>query len=139
MAMSQKAARPLPIPNPDTEPFWRGCVQGQLLLQRCLSCQSFRHPPSPICPMCLSADHEWVASNGRGTVYSFVIVHESLRGWGFEVPYVVAIVELNEGPHVLSNVMGVPTEQVRIGMLVQVFFEQITDEIALPKFKPTKV
>ena len=77
-----------------------------------------------------------MAASGSGKVYSFVTVHESLRGSGFDVPYVVAIIELDEGPHVLSNVEGVPMERVRIGMPVQVFFEQITDEIALPKFKP---
>ncbi len=137
--VSQKAARPLPIPNPDTEPFWQGCARGQFLLQRCSSCRSFRHPPSPICSGCLSPDHEWVAASGHGKVYSFVIVQEALRGWELEVPYVVAIIELDEGPHVLSNVVGVATGRVEIGMPVSVFFEQVTDEISLPKFRPMEV
>ena len=135
----EKASQPLPIPNPDTELFWQGCARGQLLLQRCQSCREYRHPPSPICHGCLSSDHEWVEASGSGKVYSFVTVHESLRGSGFEVPYVVAIVELDEGPHVLSNVLGITSERVQIGMPVQVFFEQVTDEISLPKFKPMEV
>ncbi len=135
----QKTTQPLPIPNPDTELFWQGCGRGELLLQRCLSCRSYRHPPSPICYSCLSSENEWVAASGQGTVYSFVIVRESLRGWKFEVPYVVAIIELAEGRHMLSNVVGIPVEHVQIGMRVNVFFEQITDEISLPKFKPVEV
>lgn len=133
----EKTTKPLPIPNPDTEPFWQGCARGQLLLQRCHSCSEYRHPPSPMCHGCLSTDHEWVPAGGHGTVYSFVIVHQPLRGWEAEVPYVVAIIVLDEGPHVLSNVVGVAVERVEIGMPVQVIFEKVTDEISLPKFKPT--
>ena len=82
-------------------------------------------------------DHEWVPVGGHGTVYSFVIVHQPLRGWEDEVPYVVVIIELDEGPHILSNVVGVAPDRVDIGLSVQVIFEQATKEIALPKFKPT--
>jgi uncharacterized OB-fold protein len=126
----------LPIPNPDTEPFWQGCAKGELLLQRCLPCKAYRHPPSPICHVCLSPDHEWVASNGRGTVYSFVVVHQALRGWTGEVPYVLAVIELAEGPHVVSNILDLPPDQVRIGMAVRVFFERASEDIVLPKFRP---
>ena len=75
-------------------------------------------------------------ASGQGTVYSFVIVREPLRGWKFEVPYVVAIIELAEGPHMLSNVVGIPGEKVKIGMPVSAFFERVNEEISLPKFKP---
>ncbi len=135
----EKTTQPLPIPNPDTEPFWQGCGRSQLLLQRCSSCHSLRHPPSPICGSCLSPDNEWVPASGDGTVYSFVIVRESLRGWKFTVPYVVAIIELAEGPHMLSNVTGISPEQVQIGLRVGVFFERVNEEITLPKFKPLEV
>lgn len=74
-------------------------------------------------------------ASGDGRVYSYVIVWESLRGWQFEVPYIVAIIELAEGPHILSNVVGIPPERVRIGMRVGVFFERVNEEITLPKFK----
>ena len=135
----QKTTQPLPIPNPDTELFWQGCGRSELLLQRCLSCRSYRHPPSPICDTCLSSENEWVPASGQGTVYSFVIVRESLRGLKFAVPYVVAIIELAEGRHMLSNVVGIPVEQVQIGMRVRVFFERVNEEISLPKFKPIEV
>ncbi|NIO09389.1 MAG: hypothetical protein GTO40_15830, partial [Deltaproteobacteria bacterium] len=88
---------------------------------------------------CLSLQSEWVPASGKGTVYSFVIVRESLRGWSFDVPYVVAIVELAEGPHMLSNVVGISPDRVRIGMQVGVFFERVNEEITLPKFKPLEV
>ena len=125
----------LPIPNPDTEPFWQGCARGELLLQRCASCGSYRHPPSPVCQICLSFDHEWVPSEGHGTVYSFVVVHQALQGWKGEVPYVVAIVALAEGPRIVSNLVNVRPEEVKIGMPVSVLFERVTDEIFLPKFQ----
>lgn len=135
----EKTVQPLPIPNPDTEPFWHGCARGELLLQRCKSCLAYRHPPSPICPECLSPDHEWVAAEGRGTVYTFVIVRQALKGETFRVPYVVAVIELAEGPHILSNVVGPAVEEVKIGMPVEVFFERISSEISLPKFKSVEV
>ena len=133
---SAKATSVLPIPNPDTEPFWQGCSRGELLLQRCGSCRSYRHPPSPVCAVCLSFDHEWVAATGQGTLYSFVVAHQALQGWIGEVPYVVAIIELVEGPHILSNVVNASPENVKIGMPVKVFFQRVTDEISLPKFQP---
>ena len=80
-----------------------------------------------------------MAADGGGTVYSYVIVHQPLRGVVLEVPYVVAIIELAEGPHLVSNVVGVPVERVKIGMPVRVFFEKVTDAISLAKFKPTEV
>lgn len=131
-----KGNRPLPLPNAETEPFWQGCTRGELLLQRCRSCQTYRHPPSPICARCWSPEHDWVPSSGRGTVYSFVVVHHQFREWSGEVPYVTAIVELAEGPRIVSNIVGVPHDQVKIGMPVGVFFEQASEEIFLPLFRP---
>jgi uncharacterized OB-fold protein len=132
----EKTKERLPIPNPDSEAFWDGCAKGKLLLQRCLACQAYRHPPSPICQRCLSPEHQWVAAAGRGTVYSYVIVHEALHGWNGEVPYVVALIELVEGPRMIGNVAGVPVDRVKIGMPVSVFFEPAAGEISLPKFSP---
>lgn len=134
-----KAAKPLPIPNPDSQPFWDGCARDELLLQRCLSCQAYRHPPSPRCHVCLSADHEWVQASGRGVVYSFVIVHHALNSaWEDDVPYVVAIVKLEEGPHILSNLVDVQVDSVKIGMALSVCFERASEEIVLPKFSPVE-
>ena len=96
------APRPvIPVANSDTKPFWDGCARAELLLQRCTACQAHRHPPSPICPRCLSDQHTWVRASGRGTVYTFVVVRETrARGWDKMVPYVLAVIELEEGPRI---------------------------------------
>jgi len=80
-----------------------------------------------------------VVADGGGTVYSYAIVHQALRGVALDVPYVVAIIELAEGPHLVSNVVGVPVERVEVGMPVRVFFEKVTETISLAKFRPTEV
>ena len=136
--MSEPPRRPLPIvADIEAQSFWEGCARGELLLQRCTDCGAYRHPPSPICPDCLSATHEWVPASGNATVYSFVVVQHAFNRW-FEdqVPYAVAVVELEEGPHMLSNVVDVLPDQVTIGMKVRVCFDRVSDEVALPKFQP---
>jgi len=126
----------LPYATIETKPFWDGCLEGQLLLQRCSACGAWRHPPSPICPVCLSDAHEWVKSRGRGTVYTFTVVREARRGWEKLVPYTLAVIALEEGPHILSNVINIAPEQVEIGMPVDLVFEQLQDGGQLAVFQP---
>lgn len=127
----------LPITDHDSRPYWEGCARGELLLQRCTACGAYRHPPRPICHACLSPRSAWVPSSAEGTVYSFVVVHRAFdEAWADEVPYVVAIVELAEGPHILTNIVGTPVDAVHIGMPVRVTFDRLSEEIALPKFVP---
>jgi len=83
----------------------------------------------------LSPEHQWVEASGQGSIYSYVIAHEALRGWTGEVPYVVAIIELAEGPRMISNIVGTPIDRVQIGMPVSVFFEPAGEEISLPQFR----
>jgi uncharacterized OB-fold protein len=136
--MSGDIARPVvPAANLDTKPFWDGCAEGKLLLQRCVLCEAYRHPPSPICPHCLSDAHAWVPANGRGTVYTFVVVRETrARGWDKMVPYVLAVVELEEGPRILTNLTRVAPEDVAIGMPVEVTFAALDGVTRLPLFQP---
>jgi len=135
--MSSDAARPvMPIVNPDTEPFWDGCAVGKLLLQRCTACGRVRHPPSPICPNCLSDAQDWRQASGRGSVYTFVVVHEERRGWERLVPYVLAVVELDEGVRIVTNLVNVAPKDVAIGMPVEVTFATSTDVVRLPLFQP---
>lgn len=116
--------------------FWEACARGELLLQRCGACGTFRHPPSSICPKCLSDRHEWVPASGRGTVYTYAVVRQALRSnWEEKLPYVVAVVELDEGPKILTNLVNVPPEAVSIGMPVEVTFEE-RDGSVLPVFQP---
>jgi uncharacterized OB-fold protein len=126
----------IPVANIDTKPFWDGCGEGRLLLQRCAGCGAWRHPPSPICPNCLDPKHEWIAATGRGTVYTFVVVREARRGWDKMVPYVLAVIALEEGPHILTDLTDVAPEDVAIGMKVEVTFEELDGTTKLPLFRP---
>jgi uncharacterized OB-fold protein len=128
----------LPYANIDTKPFWDGCLEGRLLLQRCSACGAWRHPPSPICSVCLSAAHEWIPARGRGSVYTFTVVREARRGWEKLVPYIVAVVALEEGPHILSNIVNIAPEQVAIGMPVAVTFAELDGSTKLPQFQPVR-
>src|SRR5262245_32295982 len=98
-------ARPMPMATPETEHFWDGTAIGELRLQRCRTCDTTYFPPQPFCPACSSGDVEVVRSSGRGTLYSYVVTHRAAPG--FDAPYVLAVVELEEGPRLLTNLVGV--------------------------------
>lgn len=135
--MNGEIARPvMPVATPDTKPFWDGCAEGKLLLQRCTACGRVRHPPSPICAHCLSDAHGWFPASGRGSVYTFVVVHEERRGWEKLVPYVLAVVELDEGVRMVTNLVNVAPNAVAIGMPVEVTFAASNDATRLPLFQP---
>ena len=127
--------RKLPSLSAESAPFWQGGAQGQLLIQRCQSCRSYFHPPTPFCKTCGSLEVGPEPVSGRGHVVSFTINHQR---WApdLEVPYVVAIVELADqaGLRFVSNVVGCPVDEVRIGMPVRVRFEQVED-VWLPLFE----
>ena len=133
--MSQGSGIPLPRPTPLSRPHWEGCVEGVLRVQRCDECGSFVFVPSPVCGGCRGTKLSWVESSGRGTLYSYTTVHRPQQPV-FEVPYVVAIVELEEGWHMLSNLVDVAIDDVAIGMPLEVSFERKSDEIVLPYFRP---
>ena len=129
--------KPLPQPNGDTQPFWDGCKEHLLRFQKCQNCGHIRWPPSIICPRCYSYDAEWIVASGRGKVYTFAIYHQVYhKAFASDIPYVTAVVELEEGPHILSNIVGCSLDQVRCDMPVEVVWEDITGEFSLPKFKP---
>lgn len=128
----------IPFATLDTKPFWNGCLEDRLMLQRCTGCGAFRHPPSPICPHCLADLHEWIAASGRGTVYTFTIVREARRGWEQLVPYVLAVIELAEGPHLLSNIVNIAPEAIVIGLPVEVTFAALDGSTKLPLFQPAR-
>ncbi len=138
--MTQRTAgRTIPLPRPTalSAPHWEGCRQGELRVQRCRSCEAYVFIPQPACTRCLSEDLEWVRSSGRGSVYSFTVVHRPQRP-EFEVPYTVAIVELEEGWHMLTNLVGSEPGELRIGLPVEVEFKAMSDEISLPMFRPQR-
>lgn len=128
-------SRPLPRPTAQSAPHWDGCKEGVLRVQRCRSCSHFVFIPQPLCTKCQGLDLEWVESSGRGTLYSYTVVHRPQRPV-FDVPYTVAIVELEEGWYMLTNLIGVDATDVKIGMSLEVAFEAMSDEITLPFFRP---
>jgi len=127
--------RPRPAMNDDSAFFWEGARRGELLIQRCASCGVLRHPPRPGCGACGSLEWDTVASSGRGSVFSYV-VHHYPPVPGFEPPFVVALVELSEGTRLVSNLIEVDPEDVKIGMPVQVRFVAIDADLTLPLFAP---
>lgn len=130
--------KPIPVPDKVSKTFWQGCEQQQLLLQKCRDCGRFQFYPRPICINCMSQNLEWVRSSGEGIIHTFTVTHQNgTPGFAKETPYVFAIIELTEGVHLTSNVVGCAPEQVFIGMPVKVFFEPISPGISLPKFRPS--
>ena len=129
--------KPVPIASPESAPFWQAAKEHRLLIPRCNACKKFWFPPSQLCPHCLSADTGWEAVSGRGRIYSFVVFHRVYHpAFAGEVPYVVAIVELEEGPRMLTNIVGMPVDQVRCNMPVTVVFDDVSSELSVPKFTP---
>lgn len=130
--------RPLPEATPETKEFWEGTKRGELRIQRCRACGKAYFYPRPFCPHCSSRDVEWFTASGRGTLYSYVINHRPARGFEDMAPYVIAVVELEEGPRMMTNIVGVEAkpENLPIDMPVQVTFEQESDDITLPLFRP---
>jgi len=108
----------------------------ELSLQRCQDCGHFRLP-SPICPNCLSMNSDWVRASGRGKVYTWVLIYQRYHpAFAEDIPYNVTMVELEEGPRLITNIVDCRDEDIRLGMEVEVVFEDVTDEVTLPKFKP---
>lgn len=129
--------QPAPPATELTGPFWAGGLSGELRLQRCADCGHLRYPISTICPRCLSAEAAWTALSGRGTVQSYIVFERAYHeAWADQVPYVVALIELDEGPVLVSNVVGVQPPAVRVGQPVTVTFARRSDTAALPQFTP---
>ena len=134
--MSEANGRPVPVPTPETQHFWDGTRAGRLLLQRCNACDQVYFPPRPFCPVCSCREVEVVEATGRAVLYSYVISHRPHPG--FDGPYSIAVVELEEGPRMMTNIVGCeqPPEALELDMALTVTFEAVTDDITLPLFQP---
>jgi hypothetical protein len=129
--------KPLPQMSPWSKPFWEGCKRHKLLVQKCKDCKKPIFYPKLFCPYCLSPNLEWTKATGRGKVYSYTVVHSyGPTEFSEDTPYVVAVIDLQEGVRMMSNVVGCPPEAVKCDMEVEVVFDDVTEEITLPKFKP---
>jgi uncharacterized OB-fold protein len=129
-------AKPLPTLTDENRPFWDACKAGRLSFQKCSGCGHLRYPINPFCPQCLSAEFAWTPVSGRGTGFSYVVgpqaYHPAFKG---DLPYNVALIQLEEGPRMYSNVVGTPNDAVKIGDAVEVVFDPVTPEITIPRFR----
>ena len=138
-----ESTKPVPIPDDASRPFFDGAKRGELMILRCRACghpmwgtsHSGSLPITPRCHACFADDLEWVAASGKGTLYSFVIMHQPYPGFEDEVPYNIALVELEEGVRCISNVVGCDNAELEIGMPLEVVFDALDDEVSLPMFR----
>ena len=128
-------SKTLPRPTALTQPYWDGCREGLLRLQRCLDCHEFQFYPRIICTSCGGKNMSWQTCSGTGSVASFTIVQRGITA-DYPAPYVVALIDLQEGPRMMSSLVAVAPENVRIGLLVEVTFSQWSDDVTVPEFRP---
>jgi hypothetical protein len=130
--------RVIPKPTPETQHYWDGARHGELRLQKCDFCQCIYFPPRPFCPDCGSRQVSVVTATGRATLHSYVINH--LSSPGFEPPFAIAVVELEEGPRLMSNIVDCEQtpEALQLDMPLEVTFQKLSDGITLPQFRPVK-
>lgn len=137
MAQQTQYQKPLPAISSLNQPYWEGLRKRELKLPKCDACAMVWYPPSPLCPKCWSREFTWTRLSGRGRVSSWVVFHQSyFRGFESEVPYNVAEVELDEGPRLLTNLVGISNDQIRAHMPVEIVFDDVTEVVTLAKFKP---
>ena len=129
-----------PVPLPETQRSWDSARRHSLELPYCTACRAFHYYPRAVCPQCLSSDLEWRPVSGRGRLHTFSVIHRGPRDFPLGTPYVLAIVELDEGPRLMTNLVGVAADPaaVHIGMPVEVVFTDVNDAMALPHFRPVE-
>ena len=131
-------SRARPAPTPETKHFWDGTVIGELRLQRCDQCAHVYFPPRPFCPACASRAVSILRASGRATLYSYVINHTPVPG--FTPPYAIAVVELEEGPRMMTNIVDCPQtpEALQLDMPLEITFQKLDEQITLPLFRPAR-
>ena len=137
--MSQEVYRkPIPVPTPETQFFWDKCKERELWLQRCQTCQHVFFYPRMHCPECLSEDVPGFRASGKGILWTYMINHRPVPGFEDDGPYAIAVVQLEEGPRMMSNIVGIENtpDNLVLDMPLEVVFEDATEEISIPKFKP---
>lgn len=135
--MDSHSGKFFPRLTSETKRYWEGCQKREILIQHCTDCGKYQFYPRPICMNCMSENIEWKQASGKGKVLSYTIVHRAIsKAYSNEVPYVVALIELDEGVTMMSNIIGKKLEAIEIGMRVEVVFEDWSEEITIPKFCP---
>ena len=131
---------PPPLANATTLPWWQAAAEHRLVVQHCTSCEHTRLPPAPICPECRSADSDWKEVSGRGKVYTYTTVHRAIAA-GQELPFVIAGIELEDagGVRIISNLVAADLEEIEIGLPVELVWEDMSEDLAIPRFRPVRV
>ena len=132
--MTNTYARPIPQPDAESQEFYDGARRHELMLMRCRACRAYRLPSRPRCPDCWSTDTEWARASGYGTLYSYGIMHQKFPGFADDVPYNYAIIELDEGPRMVSNIVGVSDDELRVDMPVEALYDDVADDTTLIRF-----
>jgi uncharacterized OB-fold protein len=119
----------------DSRPYWEGLTQGELRIQHCNACAKAVFYPRSICPHCHSDQLSWIVASGKGTIYSYTVAHQGFGPFAADVPFVIAIVELEEGARMMSRIVDAPRERVVVGAAVRVTFESVGEDLTLPYFR----
>ncbi len=126
-----------PVPDEASKTYFDGARKHELILQRCSSCGAVMWPVKMRCDTCLGTEVDWFTASGKGTLYSYALVHQvNHPGFAAQVPYNVSLVELSEGLRIVSNVVGCPDAELEIGIPIEVTFEDVDDQVSIPKFRP---
>ena len=136
--MPESTARPKPLPfvTDESRPFWDGCREGKFVLQHCEECQRYQFYPRLYCMHCGSTAVRWVETSGRGVIYSYTVIYQNKSPeFVNDTPYNVAIIQLNEGPRLMSNIVDIDPADLRVNLPVTVVFDAVTETISLPRFK----
>lgn len=137
--MTSRREKPLPAADDLSQPFWEAAKQQQLVVQRCRECGYFNHPPRPACDACQSPQLHFEPVSGRGTIYSFTVMHQpNVAGFEDQIPYLNILVELDEQPRLfmVANLPAAAEEKIQIGGRVEVYFEEVSADVTLPQFRP---
>ena len=128
--------KPLPVIEKWNAPYWQAAKRHEFVGQRCRTCGYVHLPPGPVCTNCLSDDQDWIQLSGKGTINSYGVYHQQWHpGFTDDIPYNVALIELAEGPLIISQVIGCENDALACGLAVAVTFDDVTPEITLPKFR----
>lgn len=139
MSETSTYRKPLPVIDVWNRPFWDACREHRLVMQRDRATGEFWFPPGPVTPRTLSKDWEWTELSGLGTVTSWVVFHQQYyAGFADELPYNVAMVKLDEGPYIFTNLVGIANEDMRIGQRVRVTFRDANEQVSIPVFEPVR-
>ena len=136
MSLDVEYSRPVPHPDQLSARWYEATQRHELPLQRCTKCGAYMAPIKPRCVVCFAPAPEWVEACGQGTLYTFTVVHQPYPGFADRIPYNIAVVELDEGVRVTADVVDCPNDALQIGMALEVVFDDISDQVTLPRFRP---